>query len=263
MRSEEDKTDGLITLRQAKVQNLSFEQPGIKECPWCGKQLEPLGFPRKGQVFWVSRRQCGCEGEIEEKRRQEQQTKKDADAKTLEMLTRAGIKKRYLDARAASVELSDYLKDFATDQGRGLYLFGSIGCGKTYSASALAREFVIGGYTVVLSTSTEMLASIQETYRNDTSSIEVMNRYSRCDILLIDDLGKESSSSWSVNMLFQIVNTRYESMLPIVITSQYSMDSLEKRFSRQGESESAGAILSRLRQTCKEVHLRGPDRRQK
>lgn len=261
--SDDSDRSRLIGLEEALALGLSSDRPQPEKCRWCGKPLALLGFPCKGRVFWVSHERCGCIGELEDERRNQEKRERESEAKTLVSLKKAGVKKRFLNAKVDAIELADYLRGFANSKGHGLYLVGCVGSGKTHSASALAKEFVLAGYVVVLATSTDMLGSIQETYRGDLSSLDAMNRYSRCDVLVIDDLGKESSSSWSVNMIFQIINTRYESMLPTVVTSQYRMDVLCKRFSRQGEAESAEAIVSRLRQTCTVVCLSGPDRRMK
>ena len=51
--------------------------------------------------------------------------------------------------------------------------------------------------------------------------------------------------------LFDIVNTRYESMLSTIYTSQYSLESLQERLSRAHETETAKAIVSRIRETCR------------
>lgn len=106
-----------------------------------------------------------------------------------------------------------------------------------------------------------MLSSIQETYGNNASTASMTERYAGCDLLFIDDLGKESTSAWTVGMLFQIINVRYESMRPIIFTSQFPLESLCARFSKRGEKETADAIASRIYETCEFLRLGGPDRR--
>ena len=92
-------------------------------------------------------------------------------------------------------------------------------------------------------------------------SLDAVLRFASSDVLILDDLGKESASAWSASMIFQIVNYRYEAMRPLIVTSQYDLAGLEKRIARQGEHESARAIVSRLRQMCHEIKLSGEDRR--
>ena len=78
---------------------------------------------------------------------------------------------------------------------------------------------------------------------------------------MLDDLGKEAQSPWTVMTLFELLNARYEGMRSTVITTQYTMDELEARLARRGEAETARAIVSRIRQTCDDVRLGGPDKR--
>ena len=80
-------------------------------------------------------------------------------------------------------------------------------------------------------------------------------------VLVIDDLGKENANAWALTTLFQIINSRYEDGKPTIYTSQYDLQSLQRRMSRQRESESAEAIVSRICETSVIVQLGGKDRR--
>ena len=216
-----------------------------------------------GRIAWVACEPCGCDGEA---RAAKEAEAREAEAKEREhraRLVRAGVKKRYLDAKVDTVEAQLYVERFGSDEGRGLYIHGDVGTGKTYLASALACVFVAAGYTVVLTTALAMLADIQGTFDDGSSSIAALQRFTRADVLILDDLGKESGSAWSASTLFQVINHRYETMRPLIVTSQYDLANLEKRIARQGERESARAIVSRLGQMCHDVHLPGGDRRRR
>lgn len=263
MSDEHDGRSGFITPSEAKERGLNGPKGDCVECPWCGRELEPRGILLNGRVAWVTSEPCGCEGE--------ERAAKESEAREVQMrerehrarLMRAGLKKRYLDAKVDSVETQLYVERFGSDDGRGLYIHGDVGTGKTYLASALARVFVTAGYTVVLTTTLAMLEDIQDTYGKEVSSLAAVQRFASSDILILDDLGKESGSAWSASMLFQIVNHRYEAMRPLIVTSQYDLAGLEKRIARQGERESARAIVSRLGQMCHMVRLTGDDRRRR
>ena len=106
-----------------------------------------------------------------------------------------------------------------------------------------------------------MLDSIRRSY--DGKSGAGIARFSRADLLVLDDLGKENANSWVLTTLFQILNERYERLLPTVFTSQYAICDLERRMSRNGERESAQAIASRIGQVSTVVDLGRADRRRR
>jgi DNA replication protein DnaC/primosomal protein DnaI len=261
MSGEHENENPFITPEMAKEQGLNSPKSEGTDCPFCGRILEPRGVMLNGRVAWVAFEPCGCEGEASAVKEAEAYELKMREREEKVKLMRAGVKKRYLDARVDTEEAQRYMERFGSDDGRGLYIHGNVGTGKTYLASALARMFIEAGYTVVLTTTLAMLEDIQDTYGKEASSLDAVLRFASSDVLILDDLGKESASAWSASMIFQIVNYRYESMRPLIVTSQYDLAGLEKRIARQGERESACAIVSRLRQMCHEIKLSGNDRR--
>ena len=250
-----------ITPEMAKEQGLNSPKSEGTDCPFCGRILEPRGVMLNGRVAWVAFEPCGCEGEANAVKEAEAYELKMRERERKVKLIRSGVKKRYLEATVDEVKAQQYMERFGSDDGRGLYIHGSVGTGKTYLASALACTFIDAGYSVVLTTTLAMLEDIQDTYGKEASSLDAVLRFASSDVLILDDLGKESASAWSASMIFQIVNYRYEAMRPLIVTSQYDLACLEKRIARQGERESACAIVSRLRQMCHEIKLSGNDRR--
>ncbi len=93
-----------------------------------GKGREPRGWkPRRGKRAWPSA----------------------ASAR--------GSQKQFLGATVQHQDLIDYLESFEGSAGRGLYIYGSVGRGKSYSAAALANAFVDAGYRTVFTTASAML----------------------------------------------------------------------------------------------------------
>ena len=261
MPGEHRNESHLITPEMAKEQGLNSPKSEGTDCPFCGRILEPRGVMLNGRVAWVACEPCGCDGEAAAAKEAEAREREARERERKVKLIRSGVKKRYLEATVDEVKAQQYMERFGSDDGRGLYIHGNVGTGKTYLASAMARMFIDAGYSVVLTTTLSMLEDIQDTYGKEASSLDAVLRFASSDVLILDDLGKESASAWSASMLFQIVNYRYEAMRPLIVTSQYDLAGLEKRIARQGEYESARAIVSRLRQMCHEVKLSGNDRR--
>ena len=125
----------------------------------------------------------------------------------------------------------------------------------------MAKEFVDAGYSVVFTTAGRMLEAVKSTFDGNGSTADELARYTACDVLVLDDLGKENTREWSVNTIFMVVNDRYEGMLPTILTSNFSPTEIAGKLGRRGEREAAEAIASRIAETCSPVHLGGPDRR--
>lgn len=158
---------------------------------------------------------------------------------------------------------SDNFKKHA-DQGIGFMLSGSYGTGKTHLAAALAIDLINKGIPVIFGTLISLLGKIRQTYSESwkqEDELEILEAYSTVDLLIIDDLGKERVSEWSLEKLFSIVNTRYENNLPIVITTNYNIDTLIDKLTINKNSDVAESLVSRLYEMCRGILLNATDHR--
>lgn len=163
-------------------------------------------------------------------------------------------------AEADRPEFAEYIASFAGNGGAGLYIHGGVGAGKTHAASAMARLFAEAGYDVAFTTAKGMLERVKATFDEGGTEAAVA-RYAKCDVLVLDDLGKEDATEWSVGTVFSVLDARYEDMRPTIVTSNYAPGALADRLARRGERVTAEAIASRISQTCRPVCLGGRDRR--
>ena len=256
----------LYTLEEAKAKGLPYEKQEERVCEHCGKPLEWLGIISKdGFVRWVTVKDCDCKGRRDQIKRQEEAKERLREERArqaaLTKCRKAGIGKLYLEAYPSVPECTEYVNTFADANGKGLYIQGGVGAGKTYEMCALAKAFVFAGYSVKATTTLAMLNSIHDSYNG--SEHDGVRRFCEVDILFLDDIGKENANSWALTTLFEVVNYRYENMLPTVFTSQYSLDALERRLSRNNEVESAKAVVSRICEMSQVVVLKSPDRRRR
>lgn len=255
------RENALFTPSEARKMGLDFEEPAAASCRWCGKPLTPLGTELLGQVYWVASGPCGCGGEIADREGAEREKRAEREKAVAEKVAASGVTRRFANARTSIPEIGDFLAGFDRHGGNGLYISGIVGSGKTHAVSALARALVYEGRSVVLTNTLAMLDSIQATYGRDGSRTGGVGRFAGCDLLILDDLGKENGNGWALATIFQVVNARYEDMRPIVITSQYALPALARRMGRAGERESAEAIVSRLCEMCDIVTLPDVDHR--
>ena len=160
---------------------------------------------------------------------------------------KAGIPERYLDV--------EHPKAAKLAEKPSLYIHGTQGTGKTHLAMAIARLIIAKGKTVEVQIVPHLLEALRSRKAEDR---HITARFGWCDLLVLDDLGKESPTPYACERLFDIVNDRYNAKLPIIATSNYDLNALSKRLS---EGDTGRSIASRLREMCQRIHMDGADRR--
>lgn len=109
---------------------------------------------------------------------------------------------------------------------------------------------------VIFGTLTELLEKYDESYENYNAT-EVTQLYTNVDLLILKDLGKETIDRWMLSKLFVIVNERMKNGLPIVITTNYDLEQLREKLSRENEGcEIVNSIISRLYKMCDRVNYK-------
>ena len=127
------------------------------------------------------------------------------------------------------------------EKSKGLFLTGNFGCGKTYLISAMFNELAKKGVKSVTVYYPEFLRSLKERFSDDYR--EVFDKVKKCDLLLIDDIGAETVTSWNRDeVLGTILQYRMQESLPTFFTSNLSLKELEVHLAG---NDSEGKIKSR------------------
>lgn len=166
-------------------------------------------------------------------------------------LRKAGLRGCYM--RADSPEGHQTFGRF--EQGRGTYLWGLPGRGKTHAAACCVRLAVERGRNAKLMTAKALLDAIKAEW--DGGERDVLKRAERYELLALDDLGMERPTEWAMEVLTGLIDVRVAEGLPTVITSNYSVGQLRERW---GGMQGA-RIASRITGACERVELTGVDRR--
>ncbi len=147
--------------------------------------------------------------------------------------------------------------------GRGLWLMGNTGTGKTTLGMLVAKSALAAGKTVGVYFTPKLLTRIRQTYQEAESNHayeDFFRRVTSVDLLYIDDLGSERHTDWVVEQLYALVNERYESQRPLLVTS--NSDSDVDGGLKQLEGQIGPRTVSRLIEICGDpLPLFGPDRR--
>ncbi len=165
-------------------------------------------------------------------------------------------------ARAAESRLAvSFVQDFADqiherlDEGRGLWLWGDVGTGKTTLAMLVSKCAIEAGRTVAVYSLPRLLARIRRTYdATDESYLGFFRRLTSVDLLHIDDLGAEKQSEWVLEQLYSIVDERYVTKRSLVVTTNLNEEKLREQIGER--------TVSRLVEICGDPWpLHGKDRR--
>ena len=124
------------------------------------------------------------------------------------------------------------------DGGRGLWLHGEVGTGKTTLAMLVSRAALDAGRSVAIYSLPRLLAEIRATFESDGdgSYVSFLDRLAAVDLLHVDDVGAEKTSDWVLEQLYAIVNARYEEERSVVITTNLERDDARPPRSASGRS---------------------------
>ena len=127
-----------------------------------------------------------------------------------------------------------------------LLLTGPRGCGKTHLAIAIAGESRRQGRAVFRAFVPDLLDHLRATFNPDSPITydELFEQVKTASLLILDDLGTESSTSWAEEKLYQIVAYRYDARLPTVITSVYSVAELAEDLPSIGSRLMDGTMVN-------------------
>ena len=133
---------------------------------------------------------------------------------------------------------SNFARRFGKHQDN-LLLTGFPGVGKTFLSACIAREVTERGFSVVYDTAASVFRYMEDAqFRRDEEGDEAVQRFLRCDLLILDDLGTEMNSTFIQSALYRIVNDRLLSGKSTVINTNMPPHELGTRYSP--------AILSRI-----------------
>ncbi|HEX4715031.1 MAG TPA: ATP-binding protein [Ktedonobacteraceae bacterium] len=197
----------------ALTKTLNNAQVVCSTCKGAGflRRNVPFGHPDFGKPI-----ACGCkELEIKGKRRQQ-----------LKALSNLGIfaEKRFetFHAEVPGLREAFHLSvTFAAVPTGWLLLVGPNGCGKTHLAAAIGNACLEAGAVVLFATVPDLLDYLRATFAplSEETYAQLFTLMREAEVLVLDDLGTQQSSPWANEKLFQLLNHRYNSGFPTVITA--------------------------------------------
>lgn len=254
------------------------------KCKFCGKDLNPIGLDylyANIPISSIEYERCDCKESKaywNEKDLKEEMQKK---RKHFEQMIRQFYIQNYSSKRIQDYQFENFIitdtnkkeieivKDFTQkcinkNQKNGLIITGKSGVGKTHLATAILNKFTEKDMLVLMGRLILLLDVIKDTFKDFSSKEkDIIELYSKVDILIIDDLGTERISSLALEKLYTIIENRNENKLPIIVTTRFNKESLLDRFYQSEDEELSEAIIQKLYQFCYGIELKKYDQNEK
>lgn len=191
-----------------------------------------------------------------EQDRIEAEARKEAAKKRLydqpeEAMFKAGAPRRYLHCSLDNYQGGDKYKAICrkcAENPFDLVLWGIPGTGKTHLAISILREIIRTGRRAVFATVPDLLMEIRSTYRPDGGDEgAVVDKYESYPVLILDDMGAEYTTPWSITALHLIIDRRYREMKPTIITTNLSPKEVEQHISPRIASRMADMTIGEIK----------------
>jgi DNA replication protein DnaC len=213
--------------------------------------LAPATCPRCNGSGWVApadsfrTEPCECQGDLRRRQR----------------ITAANIPRRYLTCRlrnfnerdavlkTARTRVEQFVNEWMPQLGvKGLLLMGGCGTGKTHLAVAALQEIIQTDKPgkLLFSNFQDLIQEIQASFPADSSvdKSEILRPLLDADLLVLDELGSQKPSAWVHDILYYVINSRYNDVRTTIFTTN-NVDDLADRIGDRLRSrlyEMAGVI---------------------
>ena len=206
---------------------VDYEKDGLLYCGHCNTPKQ-CRIPIGGGVRLVGC-QCACaarEYEAEKKARADREKRL-----RIETLRADGIRDKSLTAcRFDTATMSEEIVkckryadawDDMRRENSGLLLWGNTGNGKTFAAACIANELIDRGIPA-------MITSFPRILNAGYDKQEIIKQVRYYPLLVIDDLGAERSSEYAMETVYTVIDERYKSKKPLIVTTNLTLDELCK-----------------------------------
>lgn len=146
--------------------------------------------------------------------------------------------------RKRMTEVLNYCRTWADDfdtKAPSVLMYGATGLGKTHLSLAMAKTAIDKGYGVVYGSTQNLISRLErEKFGRSNDGDTTEQSLLECDLLILDDLGAEFTTSFTISSLYNIINTRMMTNLPVIINTNLSVDEIETKYTQRISSRIIG-----------------------
>ena len=164
------------------------------------------------------------------------------------------------DGRTAQITkaIRKYAEKFEVmlEKNIGLVLYGDVGTGKTFYAGCVANELIDRGYSVVMTSLARIIEYTDAFSKNRQRKEEYEEHLYKSHLLILDDLATEREGKSTDEKVYNILNMRYSSGKPILITTNLTQNEIKSPSTIERRR-----IYDRLIEVCQLIEIPGKSRR--
>ena len=240
----------------------AFEKDGHVYCRKCKEKIDSDPLNCLGNKKILFRRQCKCDREEESLRKEKEEADHIRRLREECFITSRNLINCTFDRVIApdrqeviiAKNFVKNLKELSKDN-NGLIFHGNVGTGKTYLAACIANKIIEDYQIRVKMRNIPQIINDIEKGGFDIDKNDYYRKLSSVSLLILDDFGIERNTEYVNEMVYQIINTRYESKKPTIISTNIPLG-LIMEGSNDIDKE---RIYSRLREMCIPVQIAGKD----
>ena len=260
MNGVEEALFGRIGTSGPASENEYTGRDGLRYCRKCNE-------PTQYRIVFMGRERivpCLCTCGKKDFEREKLETAERDRLYEIARMKAAGIQDRHLRewtfAKAEDTPVirmaQNYVKNWkrVKAENLGLLFWGDVGTGKSYAAACIANALLEMRIPVLMTNFSKMLNQMGGLYSEERFSY--ISSLSGFSLLIIDDLGIERSTDYAKEQVYSIIDERYKSGLPVIVTTNLTIEDL-----RCPLQLADARIYSRILEMCTPVHVAGSDRR--
>ena len=246
----------------------TVDENGILHCHKCGGAKQRwIDFPNFGKEGGTTRTlvRCLCKCEVEANEERQRQEEYQQEMMRISRLKDSSL----IEDRLRNVTFDTFVRtaeneklygiarkyvtnfDEMCENSQGLLLYGKVGVGKSYAAACIANELMNRKVPVIMTSFVKILQALTPG-ENTKSEEELISRLNSAKLLIIDDLGTERNTDFALEMVYNVIDSRYRVGKPLILTTNLELRDMQAttdiRYQR---------IYDRIFEMCYPIRVQG------